>query len=288
MSFQNLTPFPAISWENVNAKKQWHITTLVRVKYRFHPSSSKKGQWQLLIHQDQEDLFGEDIFFEDNINLPVRYESDFVIYKPNTDIILNAKAKDARGLAIKNQCTFVITDPNKNKIKDKTINVYGKYPWLDGSSNKKNYSMGTGFVGRGHNDRLRHAGTYDKSWIKHQHPYPPHDYSHAYNQAAHSGLIMSGFIKPGSKIGLSNLLSEGRDVFTIPKLNCFVEHVSPSKNTHRYVMNIDTVLIDIDSDKQEDWAVYLSYRYYQIKTYEPKDTIVKYLPTPHQLEVQHG
>lgn len=287
MSFQNLTPFPAISWENVDSNKQWHITTLVRVKYIFHPLATT-GQWELRIAPDQDDLFGQDFFYEDNINFPIRYESDFVTYKPNTDIVINAVARNANKLSIKNPCNMVITDLEKNTLKKKAVNLFGKHPWVNGSEEKKNYKTTLGFVDREEKSRLKFAGTYDDTWIEKQHPYPPHDYDPYYNQAAQADLILKGYIPTGAKFGLSNMLSKNEDTFRLPQLHCFCEDITPKGRLNRNLMNIDTVVIDIDSDEPTDWAVYLSYRNYQVKTMDSADITVKYLPATNQLEQQHG
>ncbi len=44
-------------------------------------------------------------------------------------------------------------------------------------------------------------------------------------------------------------------------------------------MPIDTVLVDIESEEQKDWAVYLSYRTYMPIQSELASLTLRYLPT---------
>ncbi|VAW63412.1 hypothetical protein MNBD_GAMMA10-1511, partial [hydrothermal vent metagenome] len=92
MEIKNLTPFPAIAWESVDANQCTYITGLIRVKYVFQ-KKDRVNQWELRLTPDQGELFAGDIYYHDDLNLPVRYESDFINYKPNTDIIINGYVK---------------------------------------------------------------------------------------------------------------------------------------------------------------------------------------------------
>ena len=89
MQFNNNTPFPAISWEVVDADNNWHVTTLARVKFKFHPTD-KSGIWELRPDPKQGELFGEDEYYGEVGESSIRFESDYVSYKPNTDVIINA------------------------------------------------------------------------------------------------------------------------------------------------------------------------------------------------------
>ncbi len=94
MENENLTPFPAIAWESVDAHRQWHLSALMRVTHRFH-AEARRGEWTLRLTPDQGELCERDVFFDDEMRLPVRHESDFVPFKPATDIIVNAVARTA-------------------------------------------------------------------------------------------------------------------------------------------------------------------------------------------------
>lgn len=288
MELKNLTPFPAISWESVDAKQQWFITTLVRVKYTLLPTQ-KEGVWKLALTPEQEELFGEDVYYNDDLNLPIKYESDFITYKKNTDIIINAKAQSVKKHPnLKDDCEVCLIDKENKTLSKCKQKIYGQHPWLK-NSNKKNYSTGFGFVNRTAKSRLSYAGNYDEKWLNEQHPYPPHDFDYYYHQAATPKLIMNNYIPmSGMKVSLYNLMRAGKnDGFQIPELLCFSEFESPTGNITRNKMNIDTLLIDIDDDDMKNWAVYLSYRLFKPKVIEPKVVSVKYLPVE-ILEKQHG
>lgn len=52
--------------------------------------------WSLKLAKEQEELFGEDIFYEDNINASVLYESDYITYKPYGDLVINGYAHESK------------------------------------------------------------------------------------------------------------------------------------------------------------------------------------------------
>lgn len=120
--------------------------------------------------------------------------------------------------------------------------------------------QGFGFYHRAWDLRLPLAGTYDEDWQENQWPLPPHDFDQAFNQAAHPDMIVDGYLKGNETIRLFNLLpNQKRHEFVLPK--CYV--------LQRYVVSgkpvflphfLDTVIIDVESENHEDWAVYLSWR----------------------------
>jgi hypothetical protein len=89
MQFHNYTPFAGNAWETVNADGQWFATALVRARFKLL-ASGQKGQWHWQPDPEQGDLFAEDQFYRDDIDSSVRYESDYVSYKPAGDLIVNA------------------------------------------------------------------------------------------------------------------------------------------------------------------------------------------------------
>ena len=92
MEVVNHTPFPAIGWPNLNKDNQEYITTILRVKYLFDKVDDE-GQWSLKLDPEQGELFMKDVYYdEDIVNSSVRFESDFVTYKPQADLIINAHA----------------------------------------------------------------------------------------------------------------------------------------------------------------------------------------------------
>ena len=131
MQSVNNTLFPCVAWENVNNAKESYLTSLCRVKYRLQPLKNQTEQWELRLTPDQGELFGGDVFYEDDHLLkPVRYESDFVIYKANTDIILNAKAHSPNRSKMDHwQCAASVFSPDKRLIKTSSLKVCGERTW---------------------------------------------------------------------------------------------------------------------------------------------------------------
>ena len=93
MRIKNPTPFPAVAWETVDARKSWRLTLLLRIRYRFQPGLP--GEWTLRLTPDQGEWFTRDIYYHAAPDSPVRYESDFIPGKPAADVIINALARTA-------------------------------------------------------------------------------------------------------------------------------------------------------------------------------------------------
>jgi hypothetical protein len=91
MLFENYTPFPAIAWRNLDNKGKEHITVLVRVKYLFD-TMDEEGLWSLKLDPEQGELFNEDVHYDEDENASVRFENDYVSYKPHADLVVNAYA----------------------------------------------------------------------------------------------------------------------------------------------------------------------------------------------------
>lgn len=135
MQFNNKTPFPAIRWYNVDKNGREYNTIVVRVKFLFE-SMNKQGLWTLKLDNDQEELFKTDIFYGEVGKSSVRFESDFIAYKPNADLIINANAQIPYDNRTFFTCgTKVIRYDNKNLNKttllEKHLRIYGKRYWKD-------------------------------------------------------------------------------------------------------------------------------------------------------------
>lgn len=93
MNFQNYTPFPAIAWENADNQNNRYISCIVRVKYAFD-SVDNDGCWSLKLDTDQGKLHRSDVYYSDKdiATASVRFESDYVAYKPHADLIVNGYA----------------------------------------------------------------------------------------------------------------------------------------------------------------------------------------------------
>jgi len=91
MLFENHTPFPAIAWRNLDNEGKEYSTVLVRVKYLFD-TMDREGLWTLKLDPEQEELFNEDVHYDENEEASVRFENDYVTYKPHADLVVNAYA----------------------------------------------------------------------------------------------------------------------------------------------------------------------------------------------------
>jgi len=354
MQTNNNTPFPCVAWESADSTKAAYLTCLTRVKYALSPSNVPTNpEWVLRLVPDQGEFFGGDIYYQEDITKPVRYESDFIPYKAKTDVVINAKTYSPDGRPSNSwKCAAKVLDPDGVMLKSCELKVYGarqysksalgwfktpikpvtqvslaydqsyggtiidpnsesqeipKYlavdntnpagtgitnwrmatddfpvhqvEWAKASMVFKNYPPGFGFINRTWPIRVKHAGTYDKQWLEQQHPYPPHDFDFFHHQSANPQLILDGTIAMHSKIELDNLLPAAPKVkFTLPELHCFVEKITKDKKCKRHKLAIDTVLIDIESDNSKDWAVYLSYRHYQILDTPIEQLTFQYYP----------
>lgn len=360
MDVLNETPFPCVAWESFDCEKDEYLTTLLRVKYVFHQTKSR-GKWELRLTPEQGELFMEDKYYNDDLNSSIQYESDFVTYKPNTDVILNAVAKTN---IAKQQwsCGVNIFDPQQSLLKTSQLevqapcqtfkkrlvgwvdgerekarevairyeNAYGgtienpdpetreespflaqhehnfvgtgithkemegkiyavpQITWRDKEPQRSTTPAGFGCINRGWQPRIGYAGTYDEKWLKEQHPYPPHNFNYYHHQAANPELICDGYLNVGSYFELENLISpDSRDQFKLPELYCFSDIEDKRGDLQRLLMNIDTVLIDIDAEDVTDWSVYLSYRSFIRAKSTFKKITFKYLPKE-QLEKQRS
>lgn len=124
----------------------------------------------------------------------------------------------------------------------------------------ENIPAGFGFIHRSWKSRLDYAGTYDDDWLERQHPLPPNDFDYFHNQAAHPSLITRGYLQAGSKILLSNLIKGAPEsYFEIPDYR-FLSRVISNTHTQNQVMNLDTLIIDIDNHDTDELLVYGSWR----------------------------
>ncbi|MEO0443221.1 MAG: DUF2169 domain-containing protein [Pseudomonadota bacterium] len=326
MEFSNFTPFPANAWENVNSRRKWHATCLVRVKFKLLPASSHSStpadesqRWLLQLDKDQGDLFAEDQFFGEPETSSVRFESDYVSYKPHTDIIVNAtsyapdqrpqsgwpcgvKVTTAGGDLVARQL-LSITPPTADYIavpvryeyaKGGVVNIQnqgqedqqyhldmynpvgaGPYPHAhqahkqsvlinadNNHSSDANIPPGLGFIHRSWKNRLDYAGTYNQEWLEKQHPYPPHDFDHQHHQGAHPSLIVKNYLKAGAMVQLLNLHRDAPQMyFTLPKYR-FLSRVFTNTQKQYQVMNLDTLIINLNSDKPDEDYALASWRSY--------------------------
>lgn len=335
MSLTNYTPFPAVTWENTAQTGQTYMSAVCRVKYKL-VSDNEHGIWSLSLDSDQGDLFDEDIFYDDNTHAQIRYGSDYLPYKPGTDIIINAVAQAPTPLQTW-VCNVSLLTPSNHILIDKSLRIWGERFWrcqsitgiwrldkeaqstqkvpiqyayayggeieiLKGETKevlareennpigcgvlhkkqtektvrapqieslddpiKKAYHpytpQGFGYINRTWGQRLVYGGTYDEDWLEHHHPLLPKDFDERFYQSAHPDMIVAGYIPKGSKIRLTNLM-QGESIQSIylPDTDIFARFRT-NTTTEEVTMNIDTVLLDIESDECNDHRLYVTWRY---------------------------
>ena len=125
MRFENETPFPAVAWENQDADGSWHVTTVARVTYRFHPTDEHHAT--LVLDSDQGELFGEDVFWGEMGQSSLRYEGDYVPFKPMTDVIVNGHAYLPE-YTPKRTCRVTVLDPNGKPLAEVALEVRAPDP----------------------------------------------------------------------------------------------------------------------------------------------------------------
>ncbi|MDF1880494.1 DUF2169 domain-containing protein [Sulfurimonas sp. MAG313] len=333
MQFNNLTDFSGLAWEVVNAKNEWSVASVLRIKFKFQKSNIP-NTWNLIPDDEQGELFDADEFYGEVGQSSVRYESDYVSFKPNTDVIINAHAWAPKnelntswdcgvriyneentllkeyGLKVKTQKKQYKVGPawislgrdsenavaiRYEKAKGGTVKIPAKkegdkdkylkadaynpvgcgiYKMRDPNKEQlspqisylgdkvKKVPAGFGFINRAWKSRYPYAGTYDQDWIDNQHPLPPHDFDPYYNQAAHPNLIMDGYLKGKVKISLSNLMYEqDEEQHIILDKYTLISKIKTHTGNIMNDMNLDTLIIDVDSENQDEWQAYASWRH---------------------------
>lgn len=121
--------------------------------------------------------------------------------------------------------------------------------------------QGFGAINRTWEQRFSLSGTYDDDWLEHVHPLLPRDFDEHFYQCAHPDMVVQGYIPKSSKIQLTNLL-QGDPIqsISLPSIDLFVRF-SMNSSTVDAQMNIDTLLLDIESDENSDHRVYITWRY---------------------------
>jgi len=295
MNLKNYTPFAGMAWESWDCNGQAFVTSLLRLKFKM-VKTENENEWRLQLVEEQGDLFGADEFYDEEKKENVKYESDYVPFKPCADLVVNATAQVPYKEELKSwSCSVALYDKNSNKLNSLGLEVKGPFRnglrdatssvpiryiyaknstkynpiekeseydnqifYADGTSSK--VPAGFGFIHRSWKSRLDLAGTYDEAWIKNQHPLPPHDFSYLHHQAAHPKLMVKDYIEAGSKVVLKNLIKEELDsYFVVPEFK-LLSRIKTQTNSIMEILMLDTLLIDLD--EEEEYVVYASYRAY--------------------------
>jgi len=246
MQFVNHTPFAGLCWLSMDANDTEYVTIVARVKYRFE-SSDEDGLWTLRFHQDQEELFCKDVFY-DMKKFHVQYESDYVPYKTQGDLIVNLSEHiDHYASASIEVLRYTPLDAEK-KIETKCLLKHKGFKNL-------------GFVHRSDPSRMRYIGNPDQKWIETRAPYLPVDFSDRHYSAAHEKLqLPNTYFRPGDSIVLQKLLP-GQHKQTVIMPGVYLKAINQEGISRFGVMlEADTVLFDVEDLDMSKNALYVSYR----------------------------
>ncbi|MEW9306320.1 DUF2169 family type VI secretion system accessory protein [Labrys neptuniae] len=109
--------------------------------------------------------------------------------------------------------------------------------------------------------RLPLGGTYDDDWDKNVWPNWPADYQFAYNNSAHPDLICGSYLRGDERVTLTNLITdEPTTVFDLPGDRINLDLIKSDGSCDQREAELDTVLLDIASDKRRRRHVFLTWR----------------------------
>ena len=241
MQVINNTPFPAIGWPSSDSQERQYITTLVRVKYRFD-TLDEDGIWHLKFDPEQGELFNKDIFYDEK-KRHVQYESDFVPYKRQADLIVNlSPTRREYGQSGIEVVRYQSLESKKSLLKENTLKYFG-------------------FLHRSHDERMQWVGTLDKKWIETKAPVFPDDFNEKHYNAAHPKMqLFQSYFEPGDAITLHKLL-KGRHQQTVLIPGVYLQ--STPKVGHEkapVLLAVDTIIFDIEDLDIEKNSIYMSYR----------------------------
>ena len=241
MQVLNHTPFPAIAWISTDPKQKQYTTTLVRVKYRLD-TMDEEGLWSLKLDPEQGELFSSDIFYDDE-NKVVQFESDFVPFKREADLIINM-------------------DLNRKEYGACGVKVL-RYHGEGEAESLLNYGIVEkfGFVHRADKSRMQWIGTPDAQWVERKAPALPEDFDERHYNAAHEKMQLPfTYFHPGDLIVLSKLLKgQHKQSIFIPGLYLTASSTIGQQKPP-VLLEADTVIIDMESLELEENALYISYR----------------------------
>ena len=125
MNLKNYTPFSGMVWESWDSNGDRFITSLLRLKFKLLQKEDTEA-WVLQLLPEQGDLFGADIFYDKEIMGSVKYESDYISYKPCADLVVNATAIAPNNKESKSWfCSVALYAPNGEKLNALRLEVKG-------------------------------------------------------------------------------------------------------------------------------------------------------------------
>jgi len=246
MIVENNTPFPATAWISSDKDEHKYTTALVRVKYLFD-SIDEDGVWTLKFDKNQEKFFSTDIFY-DAKKKHVQFESDFVPYKEQAELIINLPAKrHDYGTCGVEVIRYKAEESSRSIVKNHLL---------------KHMSINNlGFVYRGHKSRMQYAGTMDKHWIEHKAPVYPDDFNELHYNAAHPKLqLFKTYFEPGDVIHLYKFMTGVHKQSVLMPGVYLKATCHEDKSEFSTLLEADTVIFDIENLNIEDNCIYVSYR----------------------------
>ena len=242
MQIINNTPFPAIGWSSVDSHDNEYVSIVSRVKLLFD-FMDEEGFWSLKLAPEQEALFDTDVFYDEACK-EIRYESDFVPYKQQADLIVKLSKK-------------------KREYGKRGVEVLRYKETIEAKSLLRHMSLNhLGFVHRAEDSRLQWTGTTDEQWVQTRAPKLPKDFNEKHYNAAHPDLqLKNQYFEAGDMIVFHKLLpGEHKQFFMLPgiyiKATC---HSEVGKNA--VLLEADTVVLDIENLDMKENALYISYRH---------------------------
>jgi hypothetical protein len=124
--------------------------------------------------------------------------------------------------------------PNTEELNRPIKTPYGNYR-----------PMAFGPLGRGWQERLKYAGTYDDNWLENIFPFLPADFDERYYQAAPANQQIT-YPQGGEEVTLVNLTPEGRCQFILPTIDVPVVFFKKNGEKHETKANIDTIVLEPD------------------------------------------
>ena len=120
--------------------------------------------------------------------------------------------------------------------------------------------QGFGYLHRAWQPRLARAGTFDAQWQAQKHPLMPDDFDEAHNNGAPQDQQIPGYLRVGDLILLQHLQRQHPTIgLRIPGLYLKARY-HREKETRPFLLQIDTLVIDLRADAPEDWSVEIGWR----------------------------
>ena len=114
------------------------------------------------------------------------------------------------------------------------------------SAGGKHVPVGCAPLGRNFEPRRRHAGTYDRAWIRSVYPARPGDYREEHEQCAPPDLVFQEPLRGGEPVRITGVHAEGPLDFVLPKWLVRIDASIDGETIERRP-HLDTVVVDSDA-----------------------------------------